>query len=277
MNRVIAVTLLVVSAWCLSGVSQAAEPPSRFEQVELLLRQLRSEDIWMASDAFSRLARQRDVAVDALLKLASSDPANDREDQVKGEAIELLGKFRERRAVDVLVDQITYISYHSPPGHMRPLEMYCAAAALVKIGNVALPSILHRGMGGPLQSKNLEIRAHVIYWSGGGQELGVFHIQRTLDSLKAELDAAADRRGTVRKPSPKEKNLARLLEIFKGITGSIKDNLLPSEEELKELYGRHPAPETKTNYRPVDADTKKTTPRQPPRRSPADDDPFRRR
>lgn len=160
----------------------------------------------------------------------------------RGRAIELLGKFREIRAAEVLVGQITYISYYSPPGHMRPLERYCAAAALMNIGQDAVPSILHHGMHGPLESKNLEIRAHVIYWGGGRREVGEFHIQRTLETLKAELDAAAQRNGTVRKPSLKERNLARLLEIYKGITGSIKDCPQASEEELKELYGRHPAP-----------------------------------
>jgi len=130
---------------------------------------------------------------------------------------------------------------------------------------------------GPLESKNLEIRAHIIYWSGGGREVGELHIQRALDTFSAELDAAAERNGTVRKPSLKEKNLTRLLEIYKRISGRIKDYPQPSEEELEELHKRYPATQTKVDDRPADADSEKKASRQPPRPSPAGDDPFRRR
>ena len=216
MNASAARALTALCLLVLFGVA-AARRPSISESRIALLEQLRSRDAVPREAARQQLIAERSRTIESLLELARSN-----EDEAyiqrsaRQKAFELLGRYRAQEARQFLIDEIEYTWADVSPDDFNALLYYPAARALVEIGDAAGPELLMVRMGRPVTDRELKIHAYVIRLDCG-EEVGLLRIQRTLEQCGKEREEYAKRRGIEFDVSIREKNLSRLIEIYKAI------------------------------------------------------------
>ena len=182
-----------------------------------LLKQLGSADAYDREAARHQLIAERDKTIESLMELARS-----KEQEVyiqkcaRETAFELLGSYRAREARALLIEEIEYTSPYVSPDDFNALLYYPAARALVEIGDAAGPELLMARMGRTVNNTELKLFAYVV-WLDCGREVGLLRIQRTLEECRKEREEYAKRRGIEIDVSIREKNLARLIEVYKTV------------------------------------------------------------
>lgn len=233
------ICVVAVGAWLCGSGSQAVERSVESERRASLLEQLRSADVRAVGAVFSDLAPERGGTIAALLELARDKQPDVLADSRKCRAIELLGQYRARGAVDLLVSQIDYLSASPPLRGVRSLGYYAAAGALLEIGEPAMRRILIGRMGTQNTEQQMKICAYVLWCHhrpADEQEVGLFRMQRVLERERAQNKKHRQDLGIEPRPSVREKNLTRLIEIYTAPEmGNIKDWPRPSKEDVKRL------------------------------------------
>ena len=133
-------------------------------------------------------------------------------------AVEILGRCRAAEAAELLVEQI---DCPPPPfgSFPDPFGYYPAAKALLNIGEPGMQAIFTKGLDGPVSDRHLKIFAYVIWYyyrPMEEHELGLYRMQRLLEREKQRTKEDHKRYGEAR-PSDREKNLTRLIEVYKNI------------------------------------------------------------
>jgi len=197
-----------------------------------LLEEFNSGDSMRAGIALSRLVPERNGTISALIEIAYGRKSESGATPGKYAAVEILGAYRAEQSCPMLVEDIEY----SPPGIVmgpHALMWYPAAYSLVQIGEPGIREILTRGIAKPATDKRLKIFAYVIR-TVHGQELGQFRIERLFETKKAERGRVARKSGGEVPAGTSEKNLVRLIQIYKTIDpGDIADWPKPSDPQRR--------------------------------------------
>lgn len=200
-----------------------------------LAERLRSDSATELNQHLNTLQTEREATIWALIDLASSSEEDIKSQDVKHRAMELLGKYRAVEACSVLIRQIEFY-----PPHLLisqdPLYRYPAAVALDAIGEPAIRRILTARMGSAASDTELKIFAYLVwchYAPQHEQEVGMFRMERLLEREKAERKKYAKTHRLDLGRSIREKNLSRLIEIYKAISpNDPKDWPTPAAEKM---------------------------------------------
>jgi hypothetical protein len=200
----------VAAAMLLRGPSEAAEARSLPSCSEAIVDRLLSADAGVRCNASTQLRLDREKTILRLMGMASS-----RDPRLKGEAVFLLGELRAEQAVPLLVEEIEMTE--PGVGSPQPFLSFPSASALCKIGEPAIREILMNGLQRPTSDRALKLFAYIMWYHYeplAEQDVVLVRIQRALDretatNRKTESGSLA---------LEKQKNLARLLQIYRKIT-----------------------------------------------------------
>lgn len=147
-------------------------------------------------------------------------------------AIRLLGKYRAVEAAPVLIENLDCPPVMVSGEGFGPFQHYPAARALVEIGEPAVQHILLNTLGRPVSDRHLKVYAYVIWQHHSPmdeQEVGLFRLQRLLAEEKRKVKQSHERYGGSG-PSEREKNLTRLIEIYRKIQEGDRSDFPPRPE-----------------------------------------------
>jgi hypothetical protein len=161
----------------LATISEAGD-----QTLQQALENLQSRNATMQAESRRVLGDARSVVIENLFALARSEPEQRHLMNAKLDAIRLLGEYRAKEAVEILVEQIEY----SPPiiavyGDRSPVSAFPSAVALLEIGEPAVRHMLFWGSMKPRTQRQLELFADVIwlhYAREHEQEIGLLRLQR---------------------------------------------------------------------------------------------------
>jgi hypothetical protein len=164
-------------------------------------------------EGLSRFIPERERAINELMEIVRSDKGGER-----ALAVEMLGQYRAAEAAELLVEHIECppVPFASFPD---PFFHYPAAKALMRIGEPGIQAILATGLNHPASDKKLKIFAYVLwhyYRPMNEQEVGLYRLERWLKRAE-QLRIESGRRYGTSGASQREKNLIRLIELYKTI------------------------------------------------------------
>jgi PBS lyase HEAT-like repeat len=229
------VGVAMVSVMLISGplavVSRSAESAPAAVEAKPgmdLSEAMRSKDRAIRDKAYGLAANERSRIISALIESVR----NGDNEWERTRAMGLLGQYRAVEAVPVLIENLD-----CPPGMVSgagygPFEYYPAALAILKIGDPAVQEILLHTLAGPVSDRHLKVFAYVIWYHYspvGEQEVGLFRLRRLLAEEKRKVKESQDRYGGSG-PSVRERNLARLVDLYEQIRPNDRSNYPPRPE-----------------------------------------------
>jgi hypothetical protein len=159
---------------------------------------------------------EREVEVDALVQLLRAKAEYPRRTSVKRDVIRLLGELRAERAVEYLVTNVAF--YYPDVWENYALADYPAAIALTNIGYPSVKGIINQLIH-PTTEEELKLFAWVIISIEGAERaaVGLFRLEHELDIQRQDRITKEKQRGIHGTETEQERNLARLINVYKGI------------------------------------------------------------